>query len=233
MEKEMTFLDELQVYVWVLRDEVPPGTKIDWTDWVLKQKGDEVRARLVVCSVRVGGKKLVENFAPTPSPLGLRCLFFYGVKLRLDFRTADLSVAFMHGPLERDHYSFPPPGYSRPGYVWKLLKAMNGIQSAMKDYLGFLTGVMIDRMKFTTSTGEPTLFIHAHSSLRMTVYVDDPLAAGHDAEILSCFEEMRHYVLLKSGEKIVMYKVVKYVGRIYERTEYGLRVAHTLAISIS
>ena len=120
------------------------------------------------------------------------------MKLKLDSWTADLSVAFMHGALDKDHYAHPLPGLSRPGCLWKLLKAMNGVQSAMTDSLTFLTAVFIERMKLTSSVGEPTLFIHAHSCLRMIVCVDDPLAIGHDPEIVNCFGEMRHYVFFAS-----------------------------------
>ena len=52
------------------------------------------------------------------------------------------------------------------------------------------------------------------------------MSAGDDSDILACYEEMKHYVLIRVGDKIFRNKLVQYAGRFYEATQTGLRCKH-------
>ena len=73
--------------------------------WVLTQKTSEiVRCRLVVRDFATGGTSALNAgiYAPTSSLDGLRCVLAASVVKDLSLLTADVSVAFMHAPVEAE-----------------------------------------------------------------------------------------------------------------------------------
>ena len=73
--------------------------------WVLTQKTSEiVRCRLVVRDFATGGTSALNAgiYAPTSSLDGLRCVLAVSVVKDLSLVTADVSVAFMHAPVEAE-----------------------------------------------------------------------------------------------------------------------------------
>ena len=44
--------------------------------------------------------------------------------------TCDVTSAFLNAPLEREVYVQPPKDWQRPGYLWRLVKAMYGLDDA-------------------------------------------------------------------------------------------------------
>ena len=211
MEKEIGFLDDFQVYVWFPRSDVPNGTKVYTTDWVMRADGDEVRARLVV--QQVAHTKREDTFAPTPTPLGLRVLLLYAAFYRLAVVPADMSVAFMHAPSSENTFVWPPLGLRRDGWVWKLLKAMNGLRKAMTDFSEFVREILVDKLHLTQAQSDPCLFKHESSHIRIGTHVDDPIGVGHLEQVNALFQELGQWVLLKVKPPFNKTTPTMYLGR--------------------
>ena len=211
MDREITFLDDFQVYVWFPRDDVPEGTKVYTTDWVMRADGDEVRARLVV--QQVARTKREDTFAPTPTPLGLRVLLLYAAVFRLAVVPADMSVAFMHAPSSENTFVWPPMGLRRDGWVWKLLKAMNGLRKAVTDFSDFVCGILVDKLHLTQVQSDPCLFKHESSHIRVGTHVDDPIGVGPLEQVNQLFQELGQWVLLKVKPPFNKITPTRYLGR--------------------
>ena len=115
MERDMGFLNELNVYRWTQVSDLPPGTEIFDTDWVFKVKGGTVRARLVLRQIARRGGKRTDTYSPTLVPTSVRVLLAYSALMRMttedwEVRIADMSVAFMHADTTDDLYAWLPPG---------------------------------------------------------------------------------------------------------------------------
>ena len=110
--------------------------------WVLKNKGEKVRARLVVREIKKA-KSEYEKLEPSdvfsamPPVESLKALVSHVMTERVDKRgrilvlaVFDAPRAHFYGVCERDVYVEPPAELHRPGLVAKLNKTMYGTQDA-------------------------------------------------------------------------------------------------------
>ena len=125
--KEVEFgnLEWFKVYNWIRTNDLPEGAKIRDTVWALKRRGLGVRARLCLRDFKAMDKKLEGVFSPTPTPLTVRVILFFATVLDLELAIGDLTTAFMHAESSAEMYCYPPEEIARPGWVWKLNKAIN------------------------------------------------------------------------------------------------------------
>ena len=110
--------------------------------WVLKNKEDKVRARLVVREIKRAKSedeklKPSDVFSAMPPVESLKALVSHVMTERVDRRgrqlvlaVFDVSRAHFYGVCERDVYVEPPAELHRPGLVAKLNKTMYGTQDA-------------------------------------------------------------------------------------------------------
>ena len=110
--------------------------------WVLKNKGEKFRARLVVREIKKANsddEKLEPSdlFSAMPPVENLKALVSHVTTERVDRRgrnlvlaVFDVSRAHIHGVCERDVHAEPPSELHRPGLVAKLNKTMIGTQDA-------------------------------------------------------------------------------------------------------
>ena len=137
---------------WVLKqklfDCVPQSECVERQDrpsslkWVLKNKGEKVRARLVVREIKKANsedEKLEPSdlFSAMPPVESLKALVSHVTTERVDRRgrnlvlaVFDVSRAHFHGVCERDVHVEPPSELHRLGLVAKLNKTMFGDQDA-------------------------------------------------------------------------------------------------------
>ena len=153
--------------------------------WVLTQTTPEIaRCRLVVRDFATGGASALNSgiYAPTSSLDGLRCVLAVSVVKDLSLLTADVSVAFMHAPVEAEACDLVllPANISINGcrvIAW-LGKAMNGLRRA--PLLWFLELQRVVYSMGGQDTFENTLFRlqTPNGLLLVLVYVDDLLVAA-------------------------------------------------------
>ena len=103
MQKEFKAMTDFELY-----EEVDRGAltmqetrAIIGSRWVLRWKGDEVRARFVARGFdeRVEDKDLL--FASTPATTPLRILLALALARNWSIYVGDISTAFMHAPVAR------------------------------------------------------------------------------------------------------------------------------------
>ncbi len=227
-QKEMENIEFFEVKTDILEKDVPAGAVVRPTDWVMAQKGDEVRCRLVYKDY--ADVKRDDLFSPTPTPTAVRIVLLYAAMHDLRVQVGDLSVAFMHAEPKEVRYAKPPPDLKQPGVIWKLLKAMNGMRTASQDFERFLSEVLTTKMHLRRTKAEPTLYFAEKDNLRLVCHVDDPMACGSAGQLDRLWKEMSQWVLIRVGGVFSETAPVKYLGREYLRVETdgrrGFKVKH-------
>ena len=86
----------------------------------------------------------------------------------------DFKLAFINAYMDEEVYTTCPPGYGRPGKVWRLLKALYGLRKSpklwYKELVSFLQG-----LGFEPCTEEPCIMINRETKLVLFLFVDDML----------------------------------------------------------
>jgi len=83
----------------------------------------------------------VDVYAATGAYRSLRILMALVAAFGLICHSADVTNAFLNALLGIDEivYVQCPPGYEKPGYVWKLKRALYGLRTAPKAWFKELT----------------------------------------------------------------------------------------------
>ena len=208
--------------------------------WVLTQKTPEIaRCRLVVRDFATGGASALNSgiYAPTSSLDGLRCVLAVSGVKDLSLLTADVSVAFMHAPVEAEACDLVllPANISINGcrvIAW-LGKAMNGLRRA--PLLWFLELQRVVYSMGGQDTFENTLFRlqTPNGLLLVLVYVDDLLVAAESpAEGESFLQKLQNIWRIKLTGRIPALKrgVLQFLGRTIYRERDG---ESTLSLGVS
>lgn len=151
------------------------------TTWVLCNKGEEVRARLVARGYEESDE--VQKDSPTLAKSSLRTLLCTAAAHKWVCETTDIKSAFLQGSqLERDVYIKPPKeAEEAPGKIWKLVTCLYGLRDASRQwYFKVRTGLL--GQNFKQSERDPGLFYKHDDSGKLTgivgVHVDDFIHAG-------------------------------------------------------
>ena len=88
------------------------------TTWVLWEKGDEVRARLVARGYEEPDE--IQKDSPTISKSGMRTFLAMAASHEWTIKTTDIKSDFLQGnPLKRDVYIQPPKEAKvQKGFIW-------------------------------------------------------------------------------------------------------------------
>ena len=199
--------------------------------WVLTQKTSEiVRCRLVVRDFATGGTSALNAgiSAPTSSLDGLRCVLAVSVVKDLSLLTADVSVAFMHAPVEAEACDLVllPANLTIKGcrvIAW-LGKAMNGLRRA--PLLWFLELQRVVYSMGGQDTFENTLFRlqTPNGMLLVLVYVDDLLVAAESPQEGESFlQQLQTIWRIKLTGRIPALEkgVLQFLGRTIYRERDG------------
>ena len=109
-----------------------------------KWKGGEVRCRLCLRDFASFEQKKDNVFSPTPTPMTVRCILFYGIIFDLEIGIGDLTTAFMHAVASEEMYCRVPSEYAVEGWLWKVEKAINGMRGASHDFSVFFAAIAVD-----------------------------------------------------------------------------------------
>ena len=137
-------VDASTVYDNVIREARP-------TRWVHRKKGPGVRSRIVA----KGYTEKIEDedsvYASTPMFTTLRTLLALQMsRPNWIARLGDVSTAFLHAPIAKDHdgkqrdvYPWPPKELCpQQDKIWRLKKAMCGLRSSPKAWQDYLAEVL-------------------------------------------------------------------------------------------
>ena len=124
-----------QVYTEVSYNSLTPEqrSKIVKSRWVLRQKGNTARARIVTKGYTADVQDNDNIHASTPIVCVLRLLLTMPLVNHWKVRAGDISTAFLHAKAStNDLFMFPPTEFYNPEnqVVWKLNKAICGLRSS-------------------------------------------------------------------------------------------------------
>ena len=135
----------------------------------------------------------------------------------------DFSTAFMHTRLlDSDEYWVEPPREVVPDkrYVWKLMKAFNGLVAASKRFQQFLFQLLRD-LGFVSCPLLPTLLRNPITGTIMVVHVDDPMVSGPPWESEKLFEALGMHMATTPGQPLHYSEASFYLGTRLWSTKSG------------
>lgn len=107
----------------------------------------------------------------------------------LHVRVLDVEQAFVHGDLEEEIHTAPPPGLAQkfpqvPAEVWRLRRPLYGLKQAPRQWHAKLKSVL-KSLGFNPIHGDPSLFVRKDSQNNwILVYVDDMLLVSQSDQAL-------------------------------------------------
>jgi len=179
----MEAIEEKETYKLIKATSVPLGKQILPVQWVFTHKLDTAdflqRFKARVC-VRGDLQDIteVDVYAATGAYRSLRILMALVAAFGLICHSADVTNAFLNAILGNDEivYIQCPQGYEKPGYVWKLKRALYGLRTAPKAWFKELTEFLQSK-GFKSCPDEPCILLH-NSGIIIFFYVDDFLLIG-------------------------------------------------------
>ena len=148
--------------------------------WVLRNKGTEVRARIVAKGPTEPVTDIDNIYASTPIYSVLRILLTLSLNNNWTVRTGGISVAFLHAAAAAtdDLHMYPPTEFynKADGIAWKLNKAIYGLRSTPKAWQTHLADVL--QQLGLHLTAKPNIYYTQQLSAYILVYVDDLLLLG-------------------------------------------------------
>ena len=136
MDAEMSGLDRLAAFTWVLLSAVPAGVRILSCTWVYKIKPEKYKARNVVRGDQQDLDDKVATYSPTLKSITLRLLLALASYLGWSLWQMDVCNAFFNAPLPDDTtvFMYAPKGYERPEQVICLRKALYGLKQSPRQW---------------------------------------------------------------------------------------------------
>ena len=182
----------------ILKEAIP-------TRWVHREKGPGVRSRIVAKGYTEKIEDEESVYASTPMFTTLRTLLALQMsRPNWIARLGDVSTAFLHAPVAKDHdgkqhdvYLWPPKELCpQQDKIWQLKKAMCGLRSSPKALQDYLAEVL-QKLSFVRLKSEPNVYTNTTRDCYIMVYVDDLLVLGDKTAVDSTFEAVQKQVLLK------------------------------------
>ena len=135
-----------------------------------------VKARLVACGYsQIEGQDYTEVFAATLRAVNFRPFCCIVAAWDWDTHQIDAVKAFTQSDVDADIYVEMPEGFSVPGYVLKLRKALEGIKQGA--HLWFKKNKQaLESVGFKPSLTEPNIYRHSQYDIIVVVFVDDIIA---------------------------------------------------------
>ena len=143
--------------------------------WVLRDKGDKVRARIVAKGYTEQIEDADTIYASTPIFCILRILLTMAMAKQWTVKAGDISVAFLHAnAATKDLYMWPPQEFYNDSWqtVWRLHKAMYGLRSSPSAWQNHLAQILQD-FNMTRLKSEPNVYKTSNGAAYILVYVDD------------------------------------------------------------
>ena len=217
MKKEIEQMKAQQVYTEVSYNTLTPEqqTNIIQSRWVLRDKGNTVRARIVAKGYTETISDMDDIYASTPIFCVLRLLLTLSINNGWTIQTGDISVAFLHAlAATSDLYMYPPTEFYTPdsGVIWKLNKAIYGLRSSPKAWQAHLAETL-QHLGLHRSTAEPNVYFTTSRDCYILVYVDDLMFLGVDNTINKIFGAIQQHLMLRSTGALTPGNTVAFLGR--------------------
>ena len=225
MKQEILSMKQQQVYMEVDINTLTPEQRknIIQSRWVLRDKGNKVRARIVAKGFTETIHDLDDIYASTPIFCVLRTLLTLASNNVWIGITGDISTAFLHAAAATaDLYMYPPKEFYNPedNIVWKLLKAIYGLRSSPKAWQKHLSEVL-QQIGLHRSTAEPNIYMTTTRNCFVLVYVDDLLFLGEEQTVNKLFKAIQQQLLLRPTGTLSTGNTVAFLGRnITNRGDY-------------
>jgi hypothetical protein len=180
------------------------------TTWVIWDKGDEMRARLVA-----RGYEDMQEYpkdSPTIGKSAVRVVLAITASKGWTIRTTDIRSAFLQGKqIERDVYLTPPKEAEvKKGVIWKLKHSLYGLNDAARQFYLSVAEQLL-RTGCVQSTLDPALFFKFDKGQLIGIvacHVDDFLHAGTTLFEDSVMKSLRERFLAGKVEGVSF----RYVG---------------------
>ena len=127
MNKEIEAFNRFDVQDWVPESDAA-NQEIVNSRWLFKRRDPmTINCRLVAQQLNKGAP--MDTFAATPTTTAQRLVMLIGIARKLELQLGDIGTAFLHASLSPGMMVFarPPVNLRRPGYIWRLKKALYGL----------------------------------------------------------------------------------------------------------
>ena len=180
-KKELDSQEQFGTFTRISRQQAKEkGLRVIRSRWVLCDRGETVKARLVACDVAHGRREDV--WAGTPTSTGQKLLLYYALARDWQVSTADVATAFLNAPLPDSELLAiePPPGSEADrNIVWECHKALYGFRTSPSHFQEWFA-TQLTSLKWRRSVLDPCLYIYdqADGQALLSHHVDDILLAG-------------------------------------------------------
>ena len=192
--------------------------------WVLTQKPDRKKARLVVRGFEDPDLHNVIKDSPTCSKDTFRIVVSLCASKAWKCNSMDIRTAFLQGkPLTRDVYVMPPPEVGLSGKLWKLRKCVYGLVDAARHWYDKVEDEVL-ATGCCVSEFDPCLFYKKNQAGEivglLTTQVDDFLWAGTEQFEYSVMKSLDVVFDIRSTETAPF----RYLGFDLSLTERGIKL---------
>ena len=189
--KDMDSLKKFNVYTFVPRSTIPPGTNIIGSKWVFKRKADRKYKERVgaqgwnlLPGIDCGGV-----FSLVCSIQHIRMVLAIAADQHWKVLQLGVPTALLNADIEEDAYVAEPPGVDTAGgypQTMKLLKSLRGLSDLPMNWWNtidpYLVEIGFEPLKSNTC-------VYAYTAKKgivaiLNVHVDDLLLPGGDCELL-------------------------------------------------
>ena len=216
MNKEIDSMKRHQVFTEIHLEDIPIEDRknLIQSRWVHREKGTEVRSRIVAKGYNEVVNDLDDIYASTPIFCILRILLTLALAMKWTIKAGDVSTAFLHAALGgMAVYMWPPAEYyTDTSILWKLHKAMYGLRTSPKAWQEHLAQVLKD-LGLQRLVSEPNVYKNILGTLFIMAYVDDLLFSGVDEEVTKAFKAIQAQVLLRPTGELLVGHTISFLGR--------------------
>ena len=217
MKHEIEQMKKQGVYTEVNINDLTPEQQatIIESRWVLRDKGDKVRARIVAKGYTEQIEDADTIYASTPIFCILRILLTIAMVRQWTIKAGDISVAFLHAnAATKDLFMWPPQEFYNNTWqtVWRLHKAMYGLRSSPSAWQNHLAQILQD-LKMTRLKSEPNVYKTNNGTAYILVYVDDLLFIGQDDIVNELFSAIQKQLMLRPTGELSMEQTISFLGR--------------------
>ena len=195
MDAEIAAMDRLNVFEYVPTSTVPVGDKVISCRWVFKIKPDKYKARLVIRGFMQEDSSIEGGtFSPTVKFVTVRLLFALAAMMDWTVQQMDVCNAFLNADLPADKpiYMRCVDGYSYPGFVIKLRKALYGLKNSPREWYKTLRNHLLS-LGLVQCELDACLFmlvINGKTVLLVGCHVDDLIIVGVTKHVMHFKKQM-------------------------------------------
>ena len=194
MKKEIRQMKQQNVYTEIDESTLTPEQRSNIVEprWVLRTKGDEVRARIVAKGYTESINDLDDVYASTPLFCTLRTLLTLALGKGWSTRLGDISAAFLHAAAAKEDIIMRPPNNRH--ILWKINKALYGLRSSPKAWQDHLATLLTTTMGMTRLKSEPNVYRNKEGTAYIMIYVDDLFFLGDQQIIDKLFSDLQQHL---------------------------------------